>query len=231
MMCPLEACVLQVNVALLCHPKITFTNFYVFLSHFGAFLESTLIFAKKYVHFSKQFVQIAPLNRLPAKACNLFKIFSSSFKSKYLCQWTYQCHQNEKSLCHCSQTRLLSHVVNITVHSVSITWCKLWQKFGWQLQYCTEVQKAALLMYAIYPFKSTNLHVTVCGILIERVCFEMFKLLRICSISQYLAAPFIHCKAMIDNVVHNSGPYFIWYAPMSLASSLVLYNTFWATWY
>ncbi len=48
----------------------------VFLSRFGAFLESSLIFKKKYVHFSKQFVQTAPHNRLPAKACNLLKIFS-----------------------------------------------------------------------------------------------------------------------------------------------------------
>ncbi len=33
-----------------------------------------------------------------------------------------------------------------------------------------KLQKAALLMNAIciYPFKSTNLHITVCGILIER---------------------------------------------------------------
>ncbi len=115
--------------------------------------------------------------------------------------------------------KMLSHVVNITVHAVSITWCKLWQQYGWQLQYCTDMQKAALLMYAIYAFKITNLHITLCGILIERDCFEMFELLRIRSISQYLAAPFSHCKAMIDNMVHNSGPYFIWYAPMSLASS------------
>ncbi len=75
--------------------------------------------------------------------------------------------------------------------------------------YCTEMQKAALLMYAIYTFKSTHLHITVCGILIERDCFEMFELLRIWLISQYLAARFSHCKAMIDNMVHNSGPYFI----------------------
>ncbi len=47
-------------------------DFTVFLSHFGAFLESSLIFAK-YVHFSKQFVQTAPHNGLPAKARSLFK--------------------------------------------------------------------------------------------------------------------------------------------------------------
>ncbi len=60
--------------------------------------------------------------------------------------------------------------------------------------YCTEMQKAALLMYAILPFKSSNLHITVCGILIERDCFKMFELLRIWSISQFLAAPFSHSK-------------------------------------
>ncbi len=114
---------------------------------------------------------------------------------------------------------MLSHVVNITVHSVIIAWCNLWQQIGWQLQYCTKMLKAALLMYAIYPLKSTNLHITACGILIERDCFEMFELLRIWLISQYLAAPFSHCKAMIDNMVQNSGPYFIWYAPLSLVSS------------
>ncbi len=42
-------------------------------------------------------------------------------------------------------------------------------------------------------------------------------ILRIWSISQ--SAPFSHCKAMIDKMVHNSGPYFIWYAPLSLVSS------------
>ncbi len=56
------------------------------------------------------------------------------------------------------------------------------------------MQKAALLMYAIYIFKSTNLYIMVSGILIERECFEMFELLRIWSISQYLAASFSHCK-------------------------------------
>ncbi len=69
--------------------------------------------------------------------------------------------------------------------------------------YSTEMQKAALLMYAIFSFKSTNLHITVCGILIERDCFKMFELLRIWSISQYLAAPFSHCKAMIDNIISS----------------------------
>ncbi len=41
--------------------KYVFVNrinlFTLFLSRFGASLESSLIFAKKYVHFSKQFVR------------------------------------------------------------------------------------------------------------------------------------------------------------------------------
>ncbi len=76
--------------------------------------------------------------------------------------------------------------------------------------YCTEIQKAALLMYAIFPFKSTNLHITVCGILIERDCFKMFELLRIWSISQFLAAPFSHCKAMIDNIISSEMHFCPW---------------------
>ncbi len=43
-----------------------------------------VIFAKKYAHFSKQFMQTAPHNGFPVKACNLLKIVSSSLKSKYL---------------------------------------------------------------------------------------------------------------------------------------------------
>ncbi len=77
------------------------------------------------------------------------------------------------------------------------------------------VLKCRRLRFLYMPyihFKRTNLHITVCGILIERDCFEMFELLMIWSISQYLAAHFSHCKAVIDNMVHNSGPYFIWYA-------------------
>ncbi len=63
------------------------------------------------------------------------------------------------------------HVVNITVRSVSIICCKLWQQFG--CHYCTEIQKTALLMCAIYPFKSTNdVHVTVCVILIETTGYD-----------------------------------------------------------
>ncbi len=52
--------------------------------------------------------------------------------------------------------KMLSHVVNITVHSVSITWCKLWQQFRWQL-----MQKASYVCHI--HFKITNLHITVCG--------------------------------------------------------------------
>ncbi len=105
----------------------------VFLSHSGAFLESSLIFAKKYVHFSKQFVQTAPHTGLPAKACNL----------------------------------MLSHVVNITVHSVSRLLPAV--KYGNSLDdsYCTEMQKASFLTYAIYPFQKYKF---------THYCFETFEL-------------------------------------------------------
>ena len=46
--------------------------------------------------------------------------------------------------------KLLSHVVNITVYSGGMFWCKLWQHFGWQLLYWTLCH---MLMYAIYPFQ------------------------------------------------------------------------------
>ncbi len=44
----------------------------------------SVIFTNKYVHFSKLFIQTAPHNRWPAKACNLLKICSSSLKTKNL---------------------------------------------------------------------------------------------------------------------------------------------------
>ncbi len=112
--------------------------------------------------------------------------------------------------------KMLSHIVNIPVHSVSIIWCKLWKQFGWQLDWNAE----GCASYVCHiSFQSAHLHINVCGILIERDCFEFFELLRIWSISQYLAVPFNHCKAMIDKMVHNSGPYLIWYVTLSVASS------------
>ncbi len=62
---------------------------------------------------------------------------------------------------------------------------------------------------------------------LERDGFEMFELLRIWSISQYLVALFIHRKAMIDNMVHNSGPLFnlICTSVLDLSSSLFCHCT------
>ncbi len=69
----------------------------------------------------------------------VIKIFSSSLKSKYLCKSINISVPSEwkvlVSLFTNKIVKMLSHVVNITVHSVSITWCKLWQQFGWQLLY------------------------------------------------------------------------------------------------
>ncbi len=76
-------------------------------------------------------------------------------------------------------------------------------------------------MYAIYPFqKYTFTHYCMWDIDWKRLFGNVWiTVFRIWSISQYLAAPFSHCKAMIDNMLHNSVPYFIWYAPLSLTSS------------
>ncbi len=48
---------------------------------------------------------------------------------------------------------MLSHVVNITVHSVTVVLLDV--NYGNSLDdsYCTEMQKAALLMYATNPFQ------------------------------------------------------------------------------
>ncbi len=56
---------------------------------------------------------------------------------------------------------MLSHVVNITVRSVTIVLLDV--NYGNSLDdsYCTEMQKAVLLMYATIHFKSTNVHITV----------------------------------------------------------------------
>ncbi len=110
--------------------------------------------------------------------------------------------------------KMFSHVVNITVLSVSVTWCKLWQQSGWQLLYWNAEGCTSYICHI--SISNVQIYTILCvGYWLK----DMFELLRIRSISQYLAAPFSHCKAMIDNMVHNSGPYFIWYAPLSLASS------------
>ncbi len=93
----------------------------------------TVTFLKKYVHFSKHFIQTAPHNGLPAKACNLLKIFSSSLKSKYL-SMNISVPSEGKVLVSLFTIKML-HIVNITLHSFNLTWRKLWQQFGGQLLY------------------------------------------------------------------------------------------------
>ncbi len=63
--------------------------------------------------------------------------------------------------------KMLSHVVNITLPLLELPEVNYGNSVDHS--YCTEKQKAELLIYAIYiHFKSTNLHITVCGILIEK---------------------------------------------------------------
>ncbi len=141
-----------------------------FFSHFGACLESSLIFAKKY------FVQTAPHSEFPAKACNLLQIFSSSLKSKNLCQLTNQCHQNEKSLCHCSQTRYSKCLVML---SISVYYL-MYGITVWITVTVLKCRRLHNLCMAYIHFKSYNLHITVRGIFIVG--------------DQYLAASFSQCK-------------------------------------
>ena len=54
----------------------------VFLSRFGAILTSVLTFAQQLVQFSEQAVQTAKPSGEPAEARHLFKMDSSSLKSK-----------------------------------------------------------------------------------------------------------------------------------------------------
>ncbi len=118
--------------------------------------------------------------------------------------------------------KMLSHVVNITVLSVSVTWCKLWQQSGWQLLYWNAEGCTSYVCHISFQ-KYTFTHYCMWDIDWKRLFWNVWiTVLRIWSITKYLAAPFSHCKAMIYNMVHNSGPYFIWYAPLSLASSSVL---------
>ncbi len=113
--------------------------------------------------------------------------------------------------------KILSHVVNITVHSVSIIWCKLWKQFGWQLLYWNAESSTSHVCHI--SFQKYTLHIAVCGILIERVCFETVWIIEDMVDLQYLAVPFNYCKAKNENMVHNSGPYFIRYASLFLVSS------------
>jgi len=66
----------------------------------GAFLKSSLRFAKKYVHSQNNSCKQHDTLDYMQKPVTYSKI-----EFKYLYQLTYHCYQNEKSLCHCSQTR------------------------------------------------------------------------------------------------------------------------------
>ncbi len=64
------------------------------------------------------------------------------------------------------QVKMFSHV-NITLH------CFLLKIMATVLHsYCTKMHKAALLIYAMYPFKSKKLHIKVSGILTVSKCLN-----------------------------------------------------------
>ncbi len=100
-------------------------------------------------------------------------------------------------------------VWSVTVHSVSITWCKLWQQFGWQLLYCNPEGCTSYVCH-IFLSKVQIYTLLYVGYLLKETVFKMFELLRIWSISQFLAAPFSHCKAMIDNIISSDMHFCHW---------------------
>ncbi len=108
---------------------------------------------------------------------------------------------------------MLSHVVNITVHSVSITWCKLWQQFGW----VTEL-KCRRLHFFCTPYILSKVQIytlNMWDIDWKRMFWNVW------IIEDMVDIPIFSCtlQSLIDNMVHISGPYFIWYASLSLVSS------------
>ncbi len=85
--------------------------------------------------------------------------------------------------------------------SCSITWCKLWQQYGWQLLYwnaegCTSY--VCHISFQKYKFK----HYCMWDIDWKRL-FQNVWIIEDMVISQFLAAPFSHCKAMIDNIISS----------------------------
>ncbi len=105
------------------------------------YLQKPVTYSKSLVHLSK--VSIYVNEHISAQ----WKVLVSLFTNKIV--------------------KMLSHVVNITVHSVSRLLPAV--KYGNSLDdsYCTEMQKASFLTYAIYPFQKYKF---------THYCFETFEL-------------------------------------------------------
>lgn len=84
-------------------------------------------------------------NGLVAKACNVLKIISLVPS-----EWEVLV-----SLFTNKTVKMLSHIDNITVYSVSSLWRKLWLRFWWQL---LKMPKAAVFLYGTYQFKHKVSH-------------------------------------------------------------------------
>ncbi len=91
---------------------------------------------------------------------------------------------------------MLSHVVNITVQYVNYN-------NSLDDSYCIEMQKTALLMYAIYPFQKYKCTHYSVWMLIERGQFKMLSYWgygQSPNIWLHPSTRFSHCKAMIDMI-------------------------------
>ncbi len=91
--------------------------------------------------------------------------------------------------------KLPSHVVNITVHSLSITWCNLYSN-SLNDSYCIlTCRKAALFMYAIYPFqKYKTLYCTWdidCKRLFRNVWIILLPMFCLCTLPPCILTPLL----------------------------------------
>ncbi len=115
-------------------------------SSFGTLLKPSFTFAN---HFSKQYIQTAPRNELPCKTFSNSLISSSSLKMSI--------NRPVPSEWHCSQ----SHNHSVYPYNCQYVHYSLHDKDRKHTRlhfYCT----------TYITFNSTNIHITVCGILIAR---------------------------------------------------------------
>ncbi len=98
-----------------------------------------------------------------------------------------------------NKIKILSHVVNITVHSVSIIWCKLWNQFGWQLLYWNAESSTSHVCHISFQ-KYTFTHYFVWDI-VWKSLFRNVWIFEDMVDLQYLAVPFNYCKTMWSTTV------------------------------
>ncbi len=91
-------------------------------------------------------------------------------------------------------------VWRVTVHSVTVVLPDVTMATVWMTVTVLKCRRLHFLCMPYFLSKVQFTHYCMWDIDWKR---KMFELLRIWSISQFLAAPFSHCKAMIDNIISS----------------------------